>query len=245
MRSRTKAGSESIQASNCTARTVLRAVLLHVPIVSILLRNPEQALSFSYHALLRKLHFIGLIMPRFQDLATWQQAEQLMQPAFIRLVDNLRKQLEQSTWKGTYEEVQVWAEDVSEAVKSEVVQLQAALKTASVEEAIAIESALTQLPSPYPGYHLHLQQQEHRITVDLWNLCYQICFQNYDAASGTSHAPGESSDRCVKIDDKLFDDVGDVDWHRLDQKTQQLVEQTFAGLPREAATHEDLEELED
>lgn len=178
-------------------------------------------------------------MPRFQDLATWQQAEQLMQPAFIRLIDNLRKQLEKSTWKGTYEEMPVWAEAVSVEVQSRVAQLQEALKTASADEAIAIEAALAQLPSSYPGYHLHLQQQEHRVTVDLWSLCYQICFQNYDAAIGTSHAPEESgSSQGVKIDVDLFDEAGDVDWHRLDQKTQQLVEQTFANLPHETATHE-------
>ncbi|PSB23975.1 hypothetical protein [Stenomitos frigidus] len=179
-------------------------------------------------------------MPRFQDLATWQQAEQLMQPAFIRLIDNLRKQLEQSTWQGTYEEVPVWAEAVSVEVQSRVAQLQGALKTASADEAIVIEAALAQLPSSYPGYHLHLQQQEHRVTVDLWSLCYQICFQNYDAASGTSHALGESSsEQGVKIDGDLFDDAGAIDWHRLDHKTQQLVEQTFANLPGEATTHED------
>ncbi|MBW4583096.1 MAG: hypothetical protein KME42_26305 [Tildeniella nuda ZEHNDER 1965/U140] len=178
-------------------------------------------------------------MPKFQDLATWQQAEQLMQPAFIRLIDNLRKQLEQSTWRGTYEEVQVWAEDVNAATQFKVAQLQAELETASAEEAIAIESALTALPSPYPGYHLHLQKQECNVTVDLWNLCYQICFQDYDAAIGTSHVPGESgSSQGVKIDGALFDEAGDIDWHRLDQKTQHLVEQTFANLPYATAEYE-------
>lgn len=207
--------------------------------ITVLLRKLEQTLFFSYRALSRKLQSLSFTMPKFQDLTTWQQAEQLMQPAFIRLVDNLRKQLEQSSWQGTYEEVQVWAEDVSATVKCKVAQLQAELKTAPAEAAIAIASALAELPSPYPGYHLHLQQQEHRVTVDLWNLCYQICFQNYDAASGTSHAPGESnSDQGVKINGELFDDVGDIDWHCLDQKTQQLVKQTFASLPHAAGAPE-------
>jgi hypothetical protein len=212
-----------------------------------LLRFGYKFLSFHFpiHANLSlKLHIVGSIMPKFQDLATWQQADHLMQPAFIRLVDNLRKQLDQSTWKGTYEEVQVWPENVSAAVQSEVAQLQASLKTASAAEAIAIEAALAKLPSSYPGYHLHLEQQEHRVTVDLWHLCYQICFQNYDAASGQIHAIGESSsDQEVKIDGALFDDVGDVDWHRLDQKTQRLVERTFASLPCDATASADLERL--
>ena len=177
-------------------------------------------------------------MPKFQNLATWQQAEKLMQPAFIRLIDNLRKQLEQSTWQGTYEEVQVWSEAVSANVRFRVAQLQAELATAAAEEAIAIQAALSQLPSPFPGYHLHLQQHERSVTVDLWHLCYQICFQDYDAASGTSHALGDSSSQGVKIDDELFDGAGDIDWHRLDAKTQQLVEQTFNNLPQTATAQD-------
>ncbi len=171
-------------------------------------------------------------MPTFPDVATWQQAEQLMQPAFIRLIDNLRKQLEQSSWKGTYEDVPLWAEDVSDDIKLQVTQLRATLQTASAEDAIAIEAALAQLPTAHPGYHLHLEQADQRVTVDLWNLCYQICFKDYDAASGMTHALGEtSSNQTVSIDTDLFEETGAVDWHRLDRKTQQVVEQIFGTLP--------------
>lgn len=44
--------------------------------------------------------------PTFKDTVAWHQAEILMQPALIRVLDNLRKHLEVSSWKGTYEEVQ-------------------------------------------------------------------------------------------------------------------------------------------
>jgi hypothetical protein len=44
--------------------------------------------------------------PKIKDTAAWQQAEILMQPALIRLIDNIRKQLEESVWQGTYQEVQ-------------------------------------------------------------------------------------------------------------------------------------------
>ena len=171
-------------------------------------------------------------MPKFPDVATWHQAEQLMQPAFIRLIDNLRKQLEQSPWKGTYEDVPIWAEDVSDDIKLQVTQLQAKLQSASAEDSIAIEFALAQLPSAHPGYHLHLEQANQRVSVDLWNLCFQICFKDYDAASGMTHALGEtSSSQTVSIDTDLFDETGAVDWNRLDRKTQQIVEQVFGTLP--------------
>jgi hypothetical protein len=44
--------------------------------------------------------------PKFKDTLAWQQAELLMQPAFIRILDQVRKQLEQTTWKATYNNVQ-------------------------------------------------------------------------------------------------------------------------------------------
>lgn len=44
--------------------------------------------------------------PKFKDTLAWQQAEILMQPALIRVLDNIRKQLEDSSWEGTYEDVQ-------------------------------------------------------------------------------------------------------------------------------------------
>ena len=45
------------------------------------------------------------LKPTFNDMVSWQQAEVLMQPSLIRLLDNLRQQLETSSWQGTYAEV--------------------------------------------------------------------------------------------------------------------------------------------
>ncbi|WP_107668937.1 hypothetical protein [Cyanothece sp. BG0011] len=43
--------------------------------------------------------------PTFENATDWDKAEILMQPAFIRVMDNLRKQLETSNLKATYEEI--------------------------------------------------------------------------------------------------------------------------------------------
>jgi len=124
--------------------------------------------------------------PKFTDTLAWQQAELLMQPAFIRVLDHIRKQLDQSTWKGTYQEVQ----------------------------------------TPYPGYLLCLESKGQQVSVDIWDLCFQVCFRNYTP----THAELESQD--VEIDTSLIDDdFNDVDWHRLDAKAQHLVEQVFISLP--------------
>jgi len=32
-------------------------------------------------------------MPKFSNITSWEQAELLMQPAFIRIIDHIRKQL--------------------------------------------------------------------------------------------------------------------------------------------------------
>lgn len=123
--------------------------------------------------------------PKITNMVAWQQAELLMQPAFLRTIDNIRKQLEQSNWKGTYEEVQY----------------------------------------PYPGYLLRLQYQDREMSVNLWEICYQVCFLNYQP----THSELESQE--VEIDTSLIDETGDVDWERLDAKTKDVIEKLFANLP--------------
>jgi hypothetical protein len=123
--------------------------------------------------------------PKFKDMVAWQQAELLMQPALIRIVDQVRKQLEQTNWKATYNDVQ----------------------------------------TPIPGYELCLENHNASVCVDLWELCYQVCFLDYTS----THAAQESLE--VEIDTSLIDETGDVDWQYLDTKAQQMVAQVFASLP--------------
>ncbi|MGB3614786.1 MAG: hypothetical protein WBA10_13420 [Elainellaceae cyanobacterium] len=157
--------------------------------------------------------------PRFATAAAWQQADLLMQPTFIRVIDNLRKQLEQSDWTGDYHDVSVWPEGTSDEEQQRVLQLQEALKSANSEEVANIQADLEHLPQPYPGYELCLTHGDRQVTVDLWQLCYRVCFSNYgdDAAS--------------IVDTSLIDPGGEVDWHQLDAKAKALVEGVFADLP--------------
>ncbi|MDP8964461.1 MAG: hypothetical protein M3O33_10855 [Cyanobacteriota bacterium] len=123
--------------------------------------------------------------PKFKDTVAWQQAEMLMQPALIRILDQVRKQLEKTTWKATYNNVE----------------------------------------TPLPGYELCLERNDTSVCVDLWELCFKVCFRNY----GSTHTEQESQE--VEIDTSLIDETGDVDWQCLDTKAQHLVEQVFADLP--------------
>ena len=164
-------------------------------------------------------------MPKFADIRAWEQAELLMQPVFIRVIDNLRKQLEQTTWQSNYEDQLVWADDVSEATRQQVLQLQDQLKTATGEESEAIEARLAQLPTPQHSYQLCLQKGDRKITIDLWQLCYQICFRNYSPVLNAM-----DQELLVEIDTSLIDSEGEVDWLRLDQKAKGLIEQIFNSL---------------
>lgn len=158
--------------------------------------------------------------PKITNPVTWQQAELLMQPAFIRVVDNIRKGLDNSTWKGTYQDVLIWPANTSDEVKALVTQLLQEMETATVEKTQQIRATLTDLPMPHPGYHLLLQRQQQMVSIDLWEICYQVCFLNYtDASAG------------VNIDPSLIDEAGEVDWQRLEDKTRDLVAQVFGSLP--------------
>lgn len=149
-----------------------------------------------------------------------------MQPAFIRIIDNIGKQLEQSTWKGSYQDIQVWPEDTPEPVKAQVIELQQQLSVADPEEKKTIQAALESLPSPYPGYQLWLEKGDHRVILDIWQLCYQVCFRHYNPALNAL-----DKDLVVEVDTRLIDDTGNVDWLYLDTKVKQLIEQIFAKLP--------------
>ncbi len=148
-----------------------------------------------------------------------------MQPAFIRLIDNLRKQLDTSTWRGNYRDVQVWADDIPDETKATVLQLQQQLETVPPEQAAEIEATLARLPSPYPGYELCLEKDDRQIKVDLWELCYRICFHS-ESSEWTDDFP-------VEIDTALFDQTGEVDWNLLEAKTKRIVEQVFENLSQE------------
>jgi hypothetical protein len=123
------------------------------------------------------------MLPKFTTVQDWEQADILMQPTFIRVIDNLRKELDNSVWRGSYKE----------------------------------------LDAPYPKYILCLTYGTDTVKVDIWELCFQVCFTNYLPSSGESQA--------VEVDQSLFDEEGALDWNRLESKTQQLVRKVFANLP--------------
>ncbi|MEM1395018.1 MAG: hypothetical protein AAF316_05640 [Cyanobacteria bacterium P01_A01_bin.80] len=158
--------------------------------------------------------------PKITNSLAWQQAELLMQPTFIRVIDNIRKLLDNSSWKGTYHDVLTWAAGTSEETKAIVTQLVQELETATPEQGSQIRETLAKLPTPHPGYHLCLQRQERQVNVDLWELCYQVCFVEYTL-----------SDDTVDIDTSLIDESGDVEWNLLDKKAKRVVEAMFASLP--------------
>ncbi|MDF5730284.1 MAG: hypothetical protein PUP92_20245 [Rhizonema sp. PD38] len=157
--------------------------------------------------------------PRIANPVIWQQAELLMQPAFIRLVDNIRKQLDVSSWKGTYQDILIWPSEATQETKAVVTKLLEELEAATPEQALEIRETLSRLPVPHPGYHLCLQRQEQTVSIDFWELCYQVCFINY---------PEKEE---VSIDTSLIDETSDVNWQQLDTKAKDVVEQVFANLP--------------
>lgn len=157
--------------------------------------------------------------PIITNSVAWQQAELLMQPAFIRVVDNIRKHLDASPWTGTYHDVLIWPANTTDETKAIVTGLLQEMETGTPAQVDNIRETLAGLPMPHPGYHLRLQRQEEHVSVDLWELCYQVCFLDY------------SPQRAADIDTSLIDEVGEVDWERLEAKTKDMVALVFAGLP--------------
>jgi hypothetical protein len=121
--------------------------------------------------------------PKFATELAWQQAELLMQPAYIRLVDQIRRQTEDN------EDIPVSYIEVTE---------------------------------PYPSNLLCLTKDDQELRVNIWELCFQVCFTNFDEIL-------QHPEQVAQIDEHLFDpDSAEVDWTKLDNKAQAAVAQVFA-----------------
>jgi hypothetical protein len=165
----------------------------------------------------------------FSEVPAGQTALMLMQPTFIRVMDHLRRTLEQSAWQGQYETTHAWPEGTTPEVKAEVLWLYDKLEGAAKVDQADIECQLEELPQPVPVYLLHLEKEQQKRTINVWELCYQICLEDYTPeieSKGFVEVPLEEArpDRC------LFDASGEVDWVRLDQKTAGVIQAAFQSL---------------
>ncbi len=118
-----------------------------------------------------------MIQPKFKTRLDYEKANILMQPTFIRVVDNIRKAAESSEWEISYREIE----------------------------------------EPFPSYILSQKKGDKIIETNIWFICFQVCFQNYQLDQSEP----------VEIDHKLINDQGELDWHELEDKTQKLVQNIF------------------
>ncbi|NEQ48525.1 MAG: hypothetical protein F6K11_00075 [Leptolyngbya sp. SIO3F4] len=158
-------------------------------------------------------------MPQFATPQDQHYAQALMQPALIRIIDNIRKQLDTSDWQGSYRDDMRWPPETTERQKQQYLALQDMLETAAPADYDQIQSALAQLPSPEHLYTLCLTNKEQQREINIWQLCYQLC--------NTTN----TMDEPITVDTSLLDlEIGDINWIALDQKAQSLVKRVFQDL---------------
>jgi len=156
--------------------------------------------------------------PTFLTAADRVQVEQLIQPALIRVIDNIRKQLDETNWQGTYEEDLVWPDGTTDEQKQTYANLQQGLHGVPPEEHDRVAAEMSKLPQPSPIYTLRLTKADMpEQTVDVWATCLKVCA----ASKGT----------VIEADAALLAEDGDVDWLSLDEKAKSLVEDIFQLLP--------------
>jgi len=156
------------------------------------------------------------MLPTFATDRDHALASHLMQPCLIRIIDNLRKATENLDWQSEYTQAQHWPEGTTEAQKQQVAELAAQLDQADADTAPDLEQALRQLPTPTPIYHLRLTQGDRVVTLDVWELCFRLCFVNY------------VPDQPVTVDAGLVEADGEIDWITLDEKAKTLITQALA-----------------
>ena len=145
-----------------------------------------------------------------------------MQPALIRVIDNIRKQLESTSWQGRYEEALIWPTGTTPDQQQDYRELQRQLHGVPPAEHDRVAALISQLPQPSPLYTLRLTKKGYPDqTVDIWALCYQVCMAGDHPFS---------ADNEIAADNHLLDAEGAVDWQQLDDKTQVLVADIFQAL---------------
>ncbi|MEM7794043.1 MAG: hypothetical protein AAF579_06260 [Cyanobacteria bacterium P01_C01_bin.118] len=159
-------------------------------------------------------------MPQFATEQDQRYAQALMQPALIRIIDNIRKQLDTSDWQGSYRDDMQWPTTATTEQKQQYLALQEMLETATPEEYDQIQTTLNQLPTPKHLYTLCLKKQAQQQEIDVWQLCYRLC------------STADTADGPITIDASLLDlDIGDVNWITLDEKAKRIVIEAFQSLP--------------
>ena len=89
-----------------------------------------------------------------------------------------------------------------------------------------------EVQTPIPGYHLNLSHNNQSVTVDIWQLCFKICFVNYTPSLLVDDKTTNAQDtEAVDVDTRLIDQVGEIDWQQLETKTKQQISHLFASLP--------------
>lgn len=168
----------------------------------------------------------------FSEPLPWQQVVKLMQPAFIRVIDHLRTTLEQSEWAGQYETLQAWPPEATPEIQAEVLNLMDRIEAVEESDRLELEQQLEALPQPISVYLLHLTKGAQARTLNLWEMCYQICLMDYIPQLERptfEDIPLEE----LSPDEALLDEAGEVDWPRLDLKTAQVVQSAFESLEHE------------
>jgi hypothetical protein len=158
-----------------------------------------------------------------------QLAMALMQPTFIRVIDQLRLAQERSDWVGKYETMQAWPPQTTPQEQAEVLWLYDRREGAATEDLIDIDRQLEDLPQPIPVYLLHLTKAGQTKTLNVWELCYSICLTDYQPQLQRAEYV-EVPATAMRPDDTLFDETGDIDWATLDKKTAQAVQAAFQFL---------------
>lgn len=153
-----------------------------------------------------------------------------MQPALIRAIDNIRKALDESEWEGKYEEEWQWPEGTTEETRARIKLLEQQLKDAEkvgdMPRVDDIQGALDALPQPQPLYTFHLNKGDRAAMIDLWQICYRICFKDFAARAALSTGDRVS----VDVDESLFESEGEINWQRLDEKAKTEIAAFFARL---------------
>lgn len=97
-------------------------------------------------------------------------------------------------------------------------------------ETIPWRSRYEEIQAPFPGHQLILENGDRLYRVNLWDLCFQVCFANYQPRPFVDNLPDHDRELWVEIDQTLFTE-NDINWTALDNKAQHCIQTMIDALP--------------
>ena len=84
-----------------------------------------------------------------------------------------------------------------------------------------------EVQEPLPGHQLSLTHEDTSVTINIWDICFKVCFIDYQFSSNQL----SQDSIMVEIDNNLFNEDKQINWQHLKTKTEKTIQTIINNFP--------------